>query len=155
MKILQRWSDLVPYGINCLTGEACAYSIRLLCDLNEDGVKLLNDFYGGNIKFSEKSNWNQKVNNKPAVASIMLTDGVMVDLFKFILFSENYPYVRESKRFSSVSGLKLDEIPDRAGYSTSSIFNYLRNPAYDDGSGEDKGVRVGSRNIHQMTGRVT
>jgi hypothetical protein len=38
---------LREYGINMLTGEACGISMRLLCDLTEEGYDLIVDFFGG------------------------------------------------------------------------------------------------------------
>ena len=46
MKTIRNWSDLRPYGIDCLTGEACGISARALCDLTEDGQKLVREFLG-------------------------------------------------------------------------------------------------------------
>ncbi len=37
MKYIHDWNDLRAYGINYLTGEACAVGKRLLCDVNERG----------------------------------------------------------------------------------------------------------------------
>lgn len=94
VKILKNWEQLEEYGINALTGEACGYAMRLLCDLNEDGKKLMVNFFGGNIEFRENSNWNSKVNGKEAIASIMLTRRMFEDIAKFCLLTiDNFTYV--------------------------------------------------------------
>lgn len=46
LKVLRDWNDLRPYGINCLTGEACNLSARLLCDLTDEGRSLICEILG-------------------------------------------------------------------------------------------------------------
>ena len=43
---IHNWQELDRYGINALTGESCAYSMRMLCDLNERGVKTMGAYFG-------------------------------------------------------------------------------------------------------------
>lgn len=83
-------SDLQQFGINVLTGEACSYGLRLLCDLTEDGVNLVSAFLGGIDRgatddppgFPFPKNWNSG-----AVASVMLTRNVLFgELAVFALF---------------------------------------------------------------------
>ena len=85
-------------GIELLTGEACAYSMRLLCDLNEDGMMLINKAFGTFFMVSpaqpEKKRYevyvngmmrkhNSQVNGKSSVASIMLSHVMIDELVKF------------------------------------------------------------------------
>ena len=58
------------YGINFLTGEACAVGKRLLCDVNDQGRKLICSVFGlpSNTTFAE--NWNSSVNGEPSIGSI-------------------------------------------------------------------------------------
>ena len=65
-------------GIEYLTAESCAFSMRVLCDLNEDGVALIKDFFGAE---PVQPNWNSRVADKPAVRSIMLTPFAFTDLW--------------------------------------------------------------------------
>ena len=67
-------------GVSILTGEACAYSMRLLCDLNEEGAALVAEFLGTAGKLNLPRNMNSKVNGKPAIRSIMLTRGMINEL---------------------------------------------------------------------------
>ena len=46
MKTVNCWNDLEPYGIVLLTGEACGLCYRLLCDLTEQGRKILGKCLG-------------------------------------------------------------------------------------------------------------
>ena len=58
MKHISNWDDLRPYGIICLTGEACALGVRGLCDLTEQGQSVVREFLGlpYDAKFQEA--WN-------------------------------------------------------------------------------------------------
>lgn len=148
-------NDLQKYGINPLTGEACAYSMRTLCDLSEKGVDLLREFLGLMVVLNPQTqfpkNWNSKVGDDPAVASFMLPNGMYGDLCKFILFHvEKMHYVYRS--------------PDGGWYGYSlSDFN-LNAAAFKrlEESGEwerwvntrSEAEAEGSRNIHQATGRT-
>ena len=46
MKHVHCWNDLRQFGINILTGEACALGMRVLCDLDEQGVRLMREVFG-------------------------------------------------------------------------------------------------------------
>ena len=65
-------------GLNFLTGEACAYGMRWLCDLNEEGVKNVTAFFKA---APTQDNWNTWVNDLPAVKSIMIGYETVVDLW--------------------------------------------------------------------------
>lgn len=88
MKTITSFRDFEAYGINSLTGEACRYGQRILCDVNEDGKKLLEEFLCVSLT---ARNWNSTVNKKPAVASVMLPYGILQDLATFCLcYVDNY-----------------------------------------------------------------
>src|SRR6478736_5681012 len=80
------WEDLKQFGINALTGEACKYAQRILCDLNEDGAALIMDYLGVSML---RDNWNSTVNDKPAVASVMLHRGSCMQLAEFAILGMN------------------------------------------------------------------
>jgi hypothetical protein len=44
--INSNWRELQKYGIFMLTGESCAYSMRVLCDVNEKGWRILRNYLG-------------------------------------------------------------------------------------------------------------
>lgn len=92
MKTLYSYSQLREYGVNPLTGESCAFGMRILCDLSQAGEALVRDFMGmpevpaGVRQFSE--NWNSHVNgDEKAVSSIMLTRQALFDLMRFALLT--------------------------------------------------------------------
>ena len=72
MKHIHDWNDLRTYGINYLTGEACAVGKRLLCDVNERGHRLICSVFGLPPNTTLSDNWNGTVNGEPAVGSILL-----------------------------------------------------------------------------------
>lgn len=90
------WGDLKQYGINYLTGEACAYSMRLLCDLSEEGADLMRRFFGLPHNATFNPQWNSMVGDKPAVASVLLSRGLFDDLCRFILLSCDMDIVLKS-----------------------------------------------------------
>jgi hypothetical protein len=51
------YSDLRKYGINTLTGEACPYGMRVLCDLTEQGRRIVLDMLGCDLGPLPR-NWN-------------------------------------------------------------------------------------------------
>ena len=51
------FQDLRRYGINTLTGEACPYSMRVLCDLTEQGRHIVLDMLGCDLGPLPR-NWN-------------------------------------------------------------------------------------------------
>jgi hypothetical protein len=76
---------LEQFGVNPLTGEACAFAMRVLCDLNAEGAALLQEFLGIPAATFPES-WNSRVNGQPAVASIMLTWECLPSLARFALW---------------------------------------------------------------------
>lgn len=152
-KTVSSMGDLLQFGINPLTGEACAFSMRVLCDLNEDGVALMADFLGSAPE-SFAQNWNTTVGEKPAVASMMLTRGIVKDLATFAFFREG-----ALATMTTVSGdivgvfeaklLKEYEkfVADTTGQSPK--ISVHRNPV-----ASTSAPHVGSRNVHAATHRV-
>lgn len=143
-KVVYAWKDLVQFGIECLTGEACAFSMRLLCDVNEAGKELLSDYFGmPNIALAEP--WNSRVNQEPAIGSVMLSRECLSDLATFAMFREGaLAVVRDT-------GMGLVGVydPERLQQYAEAGFSLCRNPKV--GS---HAPTVGSRNVHVMTGRA-
>ena len=98
MRTLAGHDALKSFGIDVLTGEACAYGMRLLCDFTEDGAALLRDYFslgdGDNSQIFNR-NWNLTINGKDAIGSIMLDRSVFPSLVRFAMFREGYDYVVE------------------------------------------------------------
>ena len=80
----QSIQDLKQFGVYPLTGEACGLAIRSLCDLDEDGHRLIN-------KFLNVDPHHKAFNN--GVSSMMLPYSIMQDLWVFGAVNAGYKYV--------------------------------------------------------------
>lgn len=143
MIYIEDLKKLNKYGINYLTAESCAYSLRLLLDLNEDGVKLVSKWLGGGITFRKNSNWNPAVNKKPAIASIMLSREAIDSLITFILYDVERCYAIGSDKYGHIgfTQTEFNKLSDKQKQNLR--INYAL---------ESDNVKNG-RNIHQFTGR--
>lgn len=151
MKHIQNLNDLEQYGISLLTGEADRYCIgRILCDLNEDGVALVADYFGL-MRTSFPLNWNSQVNGQPAVASIMLSHTMLWELARFALLNvDQFDVViqrgdvmlgmNQGDRYNAAY-MKMAEVN-----SDAKIYRNMAKRSTSPGSG--------SRNQHMMSGRV-
>lgn len=88
-------SDLRQFGINPLTGESCAYSMRTLCDVNAEGEALLSDFFGM-PEITLAAPWNSQVEGEPSVGSVMLMSRSLKDIAQFAFFKKSALAVIES-----------------------------------------------------------
>lgn len=138
-------SDLKPFGINPLTGEACAYGMRILCDVNRDGKELLEEFLGGVLVTA--SNWNSQVNGKDAIRSVMLSRGVFADLYKYICWREGCKYVVVYPKNYLVAGY-MDLENHEVEHFRQDGYELYRNPTI------KSQPQVNGRNVHAMTGRT-
>ena len=140
-------SDLQQYGINALTGEACPFSLRMLCDLSEEGKVLIEEIFGMECN---RANMNSKVGNKDAIASVMIPHSAFVEIKKYILWRIGSQYIVTSSNDWNMQGYK-DFTEDEKEYYFS-----------DDNDGHKvymnprvKGQpAVGGMNVHAFTGRT-
>lgn len=138
---IRDWNALRDHGIDLLTGEACSYSMRGLCDLTEEGKDTLEAFFGIQIKSRP---WNSK-----GVASIMLAYAILEPLATFIAFRAGYEFVVVNDNgISAYNQADLDQygrtIETVVGIYNGRLYRNYSNPK----------VSVGGRNVHQMSGRV-
>lgn len=148
-KQLRGYGSLEEYGFNCLTGEACAYSMRLLMDMNEKGAELFRKFKGLPYDCTLLDSWNNFVDGDQAVASAMMTRGELRDLMRYVLYDvDGYQYVYEhdgiGEMYGSHSPLEHFDGKDDWGV--------YRNPNYSTDA-EWHSKQRGDRNVHQMSGR--
>jgi len=74
-EVYQSCEDLEQFGVIPLTGEGCGLAMRILCDLTEEGVKLIREF----MRVEPTAHpWNSK-----GVKSIMLPRCIFRDLWIF------------------------------------------------------------------------
>jgi hypothetical protein len=113
--------------------------MRLLCDVNEEGKKILERFFGGTITITEGSNWNSGTKYGGSVGSVMLTRSIFADLAAFVLL-----YTSEVD--SSIAATEGGAVEYRGKWM--SAYGDLGRH-YRKGSGPTDG----DRNIHGMSGR--
>jgi hypothetical protein len=90
-------SGLQDYGIGLLTFEACSISLRGLFDCTELGLQLVERAFGITIdRERTPDNWNSKVGNVRAIASVRLSPSQCRDLLIYAL-AEEYPYIIYAK----------------------------------------------------------
>lgn len=156
MKVIRNWNDLEPYGVSCLTGEACGYGYRLLCDLNAMGVQLVQNC----LEISEiklRDAWNSKVNGEPAIASIMLPPSMITPLAIFALLDAGCRQV-----FTMYSGEVYGVEVNDNDAQVADFVKYRQGShcAECDRYGKNGGIQFQyrnsgySRNRHQMSGRA-
>ena len=145
--------DLNQFGIESLTGEACAYSMRMLCDLNQEGVDLICDYFGLASGNALAKNWNSEVDERPAIASIMIENSSFRPLLRFAIFRLGHDtLVFPTEHADIVFALNRDAPEDRAileqlqnNYIDCIVYRTAINPGQ---------PRVASRNVHAFTERA-
>jgi hypothetical protein len=151
---IHTFADLRQFGINALTGESCVYSMRVLCDLDEQGVALMIDYLGllpGSTPFAP--NWNSSVDGKPAVASIMLDRDCLSRLAVFASFRAGALAVALGGDGTVVPLTTPERVAEYGEFAAKhpEKARLWRNPA----TIPSEQPRVGSRNVHLFSGRTT
>jgi hypothetical protein len=178
MKSCSSFSDLKQFGIQFLTGEADALSFRILCDLDEQGVKVFKECFGIPQQYDHTykppkeiiglaKGWNQ------GVASVMLTghDIIPLAVMGFYLQGHTVILTHDEHHQEYVYALEYGEsvvlVEDGPVYSYvyiretpggphetlwpksyGKIFRIIKQQK------SDGKVVQGTRNVHQFTGRV-
>ena len=155
---LYSFADLKAFGINPLTGEACAYARRMLCDLSEEGVTLLTAYLGlrhtAEARHAFPRNMNEFVGDRPAIAGVMLTRETLRDLMVFALWHvDQYDYVLESPAgytgFNEGDKYGVHYLRGDANGTMPQGYRLLTNCAK-----RSRALHGGDRNGHAMSGRV-
>ena len=138
MKTIACWDHLRAYGINVLTGEACSLMYRVLCDITDDGKRVIEKCLSCELKPPE--NWNSG-----AIGSIMFTPEMLVPIAVFALLEAGCRevYVVEG----SVIGIEADDGADTVARLRRLHGDRITRRFAYTGPFQD-------RNQHQMTGRV-
>lgn len=91
MKSIHDWNDFYRFGINVLTGESCGLGMRLLCDVDENGWKLLDEFFGNtHSRNADNPDSGNGVNDDaPTSGSILLPRSIFEELAVFCLMHED------------------------------------------------------------------
>jgi len=140
MKTIGSFDPLREYGIVALTGEACSLMYRILCDLTRQGKEIVERALSVEIT-SEP--WNRGSEEDPHVASIMLTNEMIVPLGVFALLESGCKEVWVTD--SCVIGVEPGD-GDEEVELMRQFHKPRRRYAY-------KGPHK-DRNLHQMSGRT-
>jgi len=159
---VEHWGHLRQFGIEVLTGESCAYSMRLLCDLTQEGKAALEDFFGGCLEFKLGSNWNSGSSDRDNggkredhVASVTLSRGLLYELGAFLLLRSGHEVAAivtdsiDGRGYRKVWGTTMDDWME-----LKEILN-KRDAKYTVYHSAGSGPQRGSRNVHYMSGRAT
>lgn len=144
MKRIQNWNDLRPYGLHLLSGESCGLTYRRLCDVTEQGKRVLEKCLSCELRLSER--WDRGAPEEPHVGSIMLAPQMLAPLGVFALLeagcTEVWLYTN-----GSLLGIESDDAPDLiercrklAPEALARTFRY--------------GGTASDHNVHVMSGRV-
>ncbi|HEV7282320.1 MAG TPA: hypothetical protein VGN57_19110 [Pirellulaceae bacterium] len=138
MKTIRCPNDLKPYGFDCLTGEACGLTYRLLYDLNAKAKKTVEKCFG--IALTSEA-WNSGPTDDPHVASIMLSPETLLPLGVFCLLDDRCRkvFLYEDKIVGIEHRDDEEEIRKLCG-DPRRILSY--------------GGTAGDRNVHEMSQRV-
>lgn len=144
-RLLRNFSDLREFGINPLTGEACPWSQRLLCDLNERGRRIVLDMLGCDIG-PLPHNWNGG-----AEFSMMLPMAVLdIDVPLWCLISIGYTEFVVSK--DGLCGRDAGDTDEEWEQYFDTLQMLSREPRKIWPTG---GPRRGSRMVHAISGRAS
>lgn len=136
MKSIHGWGDLRRYGINLLTGEACAIGMRGLCDVSEKGMADLRQFWGLAHDARFQSNWNSG-----AAGSCFISYGAFNELSAFLLLMDGCEAVAVTDR--GIFGL---EKGDEAGRMIGDVKRWYRRVE----GQEERNLS----SVHAMSGRA-
>lgn len=151
---------LREYGLEHLTGESCAISLRILYDMNGRGIRLVESAFSIKIdRDSTPKNWNSKVNDLPAIASIRLSHSQAKDLLIYALAS-TYKFVTcvvarpvDNRHFVRSYIYATDDIDDQK-----EILNIIDKSNWCDVARVcqtyDSQPRQGLENVHAFSGRA-
>lgn len=107
MKKISNFNDLLPFGIDPLTGEACSYSYRILCDVTAKGRKILLRALGiPNINLYDP--WNNGTPPNVHIGSCMISLCMLEFLAVFALLEDNAKEIWIFKN-GCVMGFYLDD----------------------------------------------
>ena len=148
------------FGLEHLTGESCAIGLRILYDVSEQGIRLIEQAFSLKIDMERTPrNWNSKVGDRSAIASIRLSWFQAKDLllyglarkYKYVVSTTvkegNWKYGINEYLYGTDSKEDLDElltIIDKSKWYDRRVYCTY-----------DSQPRRGLENVHAFTGRTT
>ena len=145
MKTITCFNDLLPFGIDPLTGEACGLSYRILCDVTEHGRNILAKALGiPALALPEP--WNRSAKTDPHVGSVLLPVEMLTPLAVFALLESGCTQAW-LVRDVGVIGIEPDDSPEMIEANRQLVGDRLLRTFVYRGTARD-------RNVHLMSGRV-
>jgi len=138
------WGVLKSKGLDILTGEACGYSMRLLCDITPELEDLLSEYLGGSIEFNQDA-WNHR---NGAIHSVMLARSMITDLSIFALLHEYELVVSYNMEKQGLHN-QYRAYPTRQDFENELVEHTWLNDCIERSWYGQKQ----SRNVHQFSGR--
>lgn len=148
-------------GINYLTGEACALSMRILCEINKDMLKRYIDFTGLRI---DPSGIPQSHYNDHSKYAVFLTWNTIKNLMIITLAEEHETITEVNEKDNGITWLyagnrddinaRFKEFKHAYGFYNAESGEYIKGECYDIGRSYSYGTnpRRGNSNVHAMTG---
>ena len=145
MKTLRSWNDLMPFGIDPLTGEACGLMYRILCDVTDKGRRVIQKCFGF-PDLSLAAPWNRGTEKEPHTGSLMLAPEMLVPIGIFALLEAGCKEVWLFKD-GTLAGIEATDQPDYIeAWKQAHAGDFARRFAYQGTAGD--------RNVHMMSGRT-
>jgi len=136
---------LREHGFIWVTGESCAFSMRILFDMTEFAKDIMIDYLGGNCEFRKGSNWNGSDGQK---YSVMIERHSILPLAIFIA-RKKYLYVVEMFHQNN-----KEEPYQVICTNHEKDLELIKKTYHDQHMVFHKRKDGGSRNQHQMSGRI-
>ena len=138
------FEGLRAYGINPLTGEACAFGQRVLCDLTDYGKDIVCDLLGIPRETRFPENWNTGGQHSMMIPRSLLEH----DLPIWCLLSNGCHEVVVSR--DGITGREADDSDEEWQQYLDALRHFEKSPIRIRGK---SGPRQGSRMVHAFTGR--
>ncbi len=134
---IHSFNDLKKFGIDILTGESCAFSRRLLCDVTKEGRDLVIKAFGV-PDISLSAPWND------GVGSILLERDTLKTLCILALFSDGETLEVWEHDTGSFYGMDEERLVAFQKEEEKHLNNWKKYRPYNGNH----------RNVHQFSGRV-
>jgi hypothetical protein len=138
--------ELRRYGINPLTGEACPYGQRVLCDLTPRGKKIVFDLLGIPPTIPLSENWNSGSSFSMMIPRSLLAH----DLPIWCLIDSGCDDIIVSR--DGICGREVDDTDEEWENYYQLLVEWNKQPQC---VRSTSGPRQGTRMIHAMSGRAS
>jgi hypothetical protein len=143
MKRIESIKDLETSGIVPLTGESDAHMYRILCDVTEQGKRIIERTLATELTLSE--NWNSGTKSDPHIGSLLLPFEFVPSIAVFCLLADAEIFEVWLMKGGAVFGFAAadEELKERLRVHHERDLRHVFYP------------RPSDRNVHQMSGRTS